>query len=105
MCHWKSLIFNFLDLLRVQLPDYPHQRVGLLHLTEAPLPLCGPAMLPCEEISSPKTINIKQYLNTNNFLVNNRHFVIKSSQTTQLYITKVFDKQFSCHDYIKIHFS
>ena len=105
MCHWKSLIFNFLDLLRVQLPAHPHQRVRLLHLTEAPLPLCDPAMLPCEEMSSPKTINIKQYLNTNNFLVNNRHFVIKSSQTTQLYITKVFDKQFNCHDYIKKHFS
>jgi hypothetical protein len=29
----------------------------------------------------------------------------KSSQTTQLYITKVFDKQFNCHDYIKKHFS
>ena len=53
MCHWKSLIFNFLDLLRVQLPAYPHQRVRLLHLTEAPLPLCGPAILPCEEMSSP----------------------------------------------------
>ena len=73
MCHWKSLIFNFLDLLRVQLPPHSQQTVRLLHLTEAPLPLCGPAMLHCEEMSSPKTINIKQYLNTNNFLVNNRH--------------------------------
>jgi hypothetical protein len=45
-----------------------------------------------------KTINIKQYLSTSHFLVDNRYFVIKSSQTTQLYITKVFDKQFSCHD-------
>jgi len=62
-------------------------------------------MLLCEEVSHPKTINIKQYLNTNNFSVNNRHFVIKSSQTTKLYITKVFYKQFSCHDYIKNHFS
>ena len=105
MCHWKSLIFNYLDLLKVQLPPHPQQTVRLLHLTEVPLPLCGPAILPCEEVSSPKTINIKQYLNTNNFLVNNRHFFIKSSQTTQLYITKVFDKQFSCHDYIKNHFS
>jgi hypothetical protein len=34
-----------------------------------------------------------------------KHFVIKSSQTSQLYITKVFDKQFSCHDYITNHFS
>jgi hypothetical protein len=58
-------------------------------------------MLPSEEVCDPKTINIKQYLNTNNFPVNNRHFVIKSSQTTQLYNTKVVYKQFSCHDYIK----
>ena len=62
-------------------------------------------MLQGEEVWNPKTINIKQYLNTNNFSVNNRHFVIKSSQATQLYNTKVFYKQFSCHDYIKNHFS
>ena len=72
MCHWKSLIFNFLDLLRVQLPAYPHQRERLLHLTEVPLPLCDLAMLHCEEASSPKAINIKQYLITNHFLVDNR---------------------------------
>jgi hypothetical protein len=58
-------------------------------------------MLPSEEVSSPKTINIKQYLNTSNFTVNNRHFVIKSSQATQLYITKVFYRKFNFHDYIK----
>jgi hypothetical protein len=53
-------------------------------------------------VSSPsKTINIKQYLSTSYFLVDNRYVVIKSSQTTQLYITKVFVKQFSCHDYIR----
>jgi hypothetical protein len=59
--------------------------------TEVPLPLCGPPMLHIEEVSLPKTINIKQYLSTNHFLVNNRHFVIKYSQATQLYITKVFE--------------
>jgi hypothetical protein len=32
----------------------------------------------CEEVSDPKTINIKQYLNTNNLSVNNINFVIKS---------------------------
>jgi ankyrin repeat protein len=42
-------------------------------------------MLLREEVSSPKTINIKQYLSRRNFLVDNRYFVIKSSQTTQLY--------------------
>jgi hypothetical protein len=62
-------------------------------------------MLPSEEVSSPKTINIKQYLNTSNFTVNNRHFVIKSSQATQLYITKVFYRKFNFHDYIKNLFS
>jgi hypothetical protein len=56
---------------------------------ETPLShLCGPSMLPGVEVSHPKTINIKQYLSTDNFSVNNRHAVIKSSQTTQLYITK-----------------
>jgi hypothetical protein len=45
-----------------------------------------------EEVCIPKTINIKQYLSTNHFLVNNRYVVIKYSQTTQLYITKVFEK-------------
>jgi hypothetical protein len=33
-----------------------------------------------------------------------RHIVIKSSQTTQLYITKVIYKHFSCHHHIKTHF-
>jgi hypothetical protein len=64
--------------------------------------LCGHSMLPGVEVSHPKTI--KQYLSTDNFSVNNRHAVIKSSQTTQLYITKEIDKQFSCHHHIKIHF-
>jgi hypothetical protein len=44
----------------------------------------------CEEVSNPKAIKIKQYFSTTHFSVNNRHFVIQSSQTTQLYITKVF---------------
>ena len=48
-------------------------------------------MLQCVEVSSPKTINITQFLNTNNFSVNNRHFAIKSSQTSQLYISLIFD--------------
>jgi hypothetical protein len=63
--------------------------------------LCGPAMLPCVEVSHPKTINIKQYLSTDIFSVNNRHVVIKSSQTTQLYITKLIYKHISCHNHIK----
>ena len=58
-------------------------------------------MLHREEVSSPKTINIKQYLSTGHVLVDTIYFVIKSSQTTQLYITKLFDKQFSFHDYIR----
>jgi hypothetical protein len=36
-----------------------------------------------------KISDIEQYLNTNNFSVNNRHVVIKSSQATQLYIATV----------------
>jgi hypothetical protein len=33
-------------------------------------PLCFPSLLPGVEVSHPKTINIKQYLNTNNFSSN-----------------------------------
>jgi predicted lactoylglutathione lyase len=62
-------------------------------------------VLTSQKVSDPKTTNIKQYLNTNNLSVNNRNFVIKSSQATHLYITKVFYKQFSCHDSIKNNFS
>jgi hypothetical protein len=61
-------------------------------------------LLPCVELSHPKTINIKQYLSTDNFSVNNRHVFIKSSQTTQLYITKVMYKHLCCHHHINIHF-
>jgi hypothetical protein len=50
------------------------QTVRLLHLTEVALPLCGHSMLLCEEVCSPKTINIKQYLSTKNFLVDNIYF-------------------------------
>jgi hypothetical protein len=38
-----------------------------------------------------KTINIKQYLSTSRFLVDNKYFVIKSSQGTQLYFTKILN--------------
>ena len=67
-----------LVLLRVYLPDSTLQTAGLLPLTEGLLCLFCQTMLLCEEVSYPKTINIKQYLNTNNLSVNNSHFVIKS---------------------------
>ena len=66
--------------------------------------LCGPHMMLGVEVYSPKTIHIREYLNTKKFSVNNRHFVVKSSQLTQLYITKVFYKQFSCHHHIANNF-
>jgi cytochrome c biogenesis factor len=53
-------------------------------------------LMPGVEVFCPKTIIIKQYLSTKNFSINNTHFVIKSSQTTQLYITKVIYKHFIC---------
>ena len=95
----------FLVLLRASLPPCPLQTEWLLPLTEGLLPQFDHSLLLCEEVSCSKTINIKQYLNTNNFSVDNRHFVIKSSHATQLYIAKIFYKQFSCHDYIKNPFS
>jgi hypothetical protein len=41
---------------------------------------CIPPLLPGVEVSSPKTINIKQYLNTNNFSSNlhkQHNFILK----------------------------
>jgi hypothetical protein len=61
------------------------ENINFIKITKVPLPLCGPGMLHYEEVSSPKTINIKQYLSTRHFLVDNIYVVIKSSQTTQLY--------------------
>ena len=56
------------------------------------------------EVFCPKTINIKQYLNTSNYSENTTHFVIKSSQTIQLYIIKVLYKQFRCYHHINKSF-
>jgi hypothetical protein len=55
----------------------------LLPLTEVLLTLFCHFLLPSEKVSDPKTINIKQYLNTSYFSVNNRYCVMKSSQATQ----------------------
>jgi hypothetical protein len=49
-----------------QVPHSPQPATPLSHL-------CDRAMLPCVEVSHPKTINIKQYLSTDNFSVNNRN--------------------------------
>ena len=56
-----------------------------------------PPVLTGVEVSSPKTINIKQYLNTNNFSSNlhKQHNVI---------LQKYFYKQFSCHHHIRKSF-
>ena len=101
----RHLYLIVLVLLRVELLHCPLQTGRLLPLTEGIRPLWSHTLLLCEEVSSPKIINIKQQLSTNNFSANNRHFIIKSSQTTQLYITKVFYLQFSCQGYIRKQFS
>jgi hypothetical protein len=72
----------------LELPDCSLHTRRLLPLIDCLPPLSCPCLLPSEEVSLPKTINIKQYLNTSNFSVNNRYFVIKSKQATQLDITK-----------------
>ena len=39
--------------------------------------ICNYSLLTGVEVFCPKTIDIKQYLSTNNFSVNNKHFVIQ----------------------------
>ena len=55
--------------------------------------LCVPTLLTGVEGSGPKTINIKQYLNTNN-CSSNLH------KQHNLILKKYFYKQFSCHHHI-----
>jgi hypothetical protein len=47
------------------------------------------------EVFCPKTINIKQYLYTNNFSVNNKHFVIQ--------FLKIFKSRVCCPKTININ--
>ena len=126
MCHLKSLIFDCISFTEGLILVCSQQTVRPLSLLEPLSPLCFSSMLPGVEVSCTKTINIKQYLNTNNFssleplshlsfpsllpcvevscpktIFKHKQFLIKSSQTTQLYTTKVFYKQFSCHHHIK----
>jgi hypothetical protein len=70
---------------------YQDKRCGLIR--EGLLTLCCQSLLQSEEVSYPNTINIKQYLNTSNYLVNNRHIVIKSSQdfTPETENVKIYD--------------
>ena len=39
--------------------------------------ICNYSLLTGVEVFCPKAINIKQYLNTNSFSINNKHFVIQ----------------------------
>jgi hypothetical protein len=49
--------------------DSSHQTVSLLHVTEDTIARSSSAMLHREEVSSPKTINIKQYLSTRHMFI------------------------------------
>jgi hypothetical protein len=48
-------------------------------------------MLPSEEVCDSKTVNIKQYLNTNNFSVNNRHFQVTHHFTPETENIEFYD--------------
>ena len=97
MCHLKSLIFDCISFTEGLLPHCPQQTVRPLPSIEPLSPWGLPSMLQCVEVSCPKTINIKQYLNTNNFSSNlhkQHNFILQ----------KYFNKQFSCHHHIKKSF-
>ena len=62
-CHLKSLIFDCLNFTEGLITSLSTTHRGLLPLAEGLLPLFCHPLLPSEEVSDPKTINIKQYLN------------------------------------------
>ena len=67
MCHLKSLIFDCISFTEVLITSFSTADSEALYPLEPLSHLFFPSMLPGVEVSSPKTINIKQYLNTNNF--------------------------------------
>ena len=100
MCHLKSLIFDCTFCI-----SFTEGLITSLSTADSEAPASNrtlvtsvfPPMLPCVEVSCPKTINIKQYLNTNNFSSNlhkQHNFILQ----------KYFYKQFSCHHHIKKSF-
>ena len=78
MCHLKSLVFDCIS--------FTECLITCLSTADSEDPASNrtlvtsvfPSMLPCVEVSCPKT------------KFKHKQFLIKSSQTTQLYTTKVF---------------
>jgi hypothetical protein len=66
--------------------------------------LCGHSMLPCVEVSHPKTINIKQYSSTDNFSYQTRrarscfNYVIELNQKMLMFKTFVTKNDCLCDD-------
>jgi hypothetical protein len=97
VCHLKSLIFDCISFTEGLITLLSQQTVRPLPPLEPLSHLCFHSMLPGVEVSCPKTINIKQFLNTNNFSSNlhkQHNFILQ----------KYFYKQFSCHHHIKKSF-
>jgi hypothetical protein len=65
---------------------------------------CDLPILHGVEVSCPKTINIKQYLNTNNFAVKTDILASNLHRQHEFILQNYFYKQFSWHHHIEKHF-
>ena len=94
MCHLKTLIFDcisFTEGLITSLSTADSEApVSIRTLVTSVFPFSAAL---CRGVL-PKNNKYKT-------IFKHKQFLIKSSQTTQLYTTKVFYKQFSCHHHIK----
>ena len=98
MCHLKSLIINCLSFTECLITSMSRADTGAPASTRTFVTSVFPS-------SAARCRGVLPYNNKYKTIFKHKQFLIKSSQTTQLYITKIFYKQFSCHHHIKNHFS
>jgi hypothetical protein len=97
MCHLKSLIFDCIS--------FTEGLITSLSTADSEAPASNRTFV--NSVFPPHAAVCRGVLPSNNqykTIFNHKQFLIKSSQTTQLYTTKVFYKQFSCHHHIKKSF-
>ena len=70
MCHLKSLIFDCISFTECLITSLSTADSEAPASNRTFVTSVCPSVLPGVEVSCPKTINIKQYLNTNNFSSN-----------------------------------
>ena len=97
MCHLKSLIFDCLS--------FTEGLITFLSTADSEAPASTRNFI-SSVFPNPAALcrGVMPLSNKYKTIFKHKQFLINSSQTTQLYTTRVFYKLFSCHHYISNHF-